>query len=153
MRPIVANAEKTYVDPSALRRLYVHDAQSRAFCAWRARISGALSITLHGRAELVNSIALAVFRHDIPKNAADAALVDVSADMEQGRLVIADLPWRQAYEQATELSRVHTPVLGTRTLDVLHVASARVMGMRSFVTYDERQSALAKAVGLRVVCP
>jgi len=149
----VASAEKTYVDPSALRRLYVHDSQSRAFCAWRARVAGALSITLHGRAELVNSIVLAVFRRDIPKNAADAALADVSADIEDGRLLMADLPWRHAFEQATELSRLHTPVFGTRTLDVLHVASARVMGMRSFVTYDERQSALAKAVGLRVICP
>lgn len=149
----MASADKTYVDPSALRRLYVHDSRSRAFCAWRARVARALLITLHGRAELVNSIVLAVFRRDISKSAADAALADLSADINQGQLVIADLPWRHAYEQATELSRLHTSALGTRTLDVLHVASARVLEMRDFVTYDERQSALAKAVGLRVVRP
>jgi len=56
-------------------------------------------------------------------------------------------------QKATELSRQHTPILGTRTLDVLHVASAQILGMRSFATYDERQSALAKAVGFRVVRP
>ena len=149
----MASAKKTYVDPSALRRLYLHDTQSRAFCTWSARVAGALTITLHGRAELVNSIVLAVFCRDISKIAADAALADVSTDIEEGRIFAGNLPWRQAYEQATELSRLHTPVLGTRTLDVLHVASARVMGMRSFVTYDERQAALAKSVGLRVIRP
>lgn len=43
--------------------------------------------------------------------------------------------------------------LGTRTLDVLHVASAVALGAQRFVTYDIRQAALAKAVGLRVLAP
>ena len=46
-----------------------------------------------------------------------------------------------------------TPTLGTSSLDVLHVASAQVLGCRRFVSYDERQLALAKAAGLRVLRP
>lgn len=61
----MVNAERTYVDPSALRRLYIHDQHSRSFCAWIGRVRGSLPLTLHGKAELVNSIALAVFRRDI----------------------------------------------------------------------------------------
>jgi len=56
----VASAEKTYIDPSALRRLYVHDRHSRAFCAWMARLRGPAPLTLHGKAELVNSVQLAL---------------------------------------------------------------------------------------------
>src|SRR5262245_27167972 len=56
-RPTVANAERTYVDPSALRSLYLHDDRSRRVCAWRARLRGSLPITRHGYGELVNSIA------------------------------------------------------------------------------------------------
>lgn len=123
----MASADKTYVDPSALRRLYVHDDHSRAFCAWRARLGGSLPLTLHGRAELVNSIALAVFRRDI------------SAE--------------KVLKQAADLSQEHTPKLGTRTLDVLHVAAALVLGCRNFVTYDDRQAALARAVKLRLIHP
>ena len=149
----MANADKTYVDPSALRRLYVHDSRSQAFCAWRARVGGSLAMTLHGRAELINSIGLAVFRRDIPKSAGDAAFEDLRADIERGRLAVADLSWRQTFELAAELSRQYTSSLGTRTLDVLHVASARVLGMRTFVTYDDRQATLAKAAGLRMVQP
>ena len=149
----MASAETTYVDPSALRRLYVHDQQSRAFCAWRTRLAGSLPLTLHGRAELVNSITLALFRKDITADTCESALADLDEDILAGRLHMADLLWRKALERATELSREHTPRLGTRTLDVLHVASALVLGCRRFVTYDDRQAALAKQVGLRLIQP
>jgi predicted nucleic acid-binding protein len=149
----VASADKTYVDPSALRRLYVHDDRSRAFCAWRSRLGGSLPLTLHGRAELVNSIALAVFRGDIPAEAGQGALADVEGDLAAHRLVLVDLLWRRALKQAADLSQEHTPKLGTRTLDVLHVSTALVLECRNFVTYDDRQAALARAVKLRLIHP
>lgn len=46
-----------------------------------------------------------------------------------------------------------TAKLGTRTLDVLHVATALALGAQRFVTYDTRQAALVKAVKLRVLAP
>lgn len=149
----MASADETYVDPSALRRLYVYDLRSRAFCAWRAKVGGSLPLTHHGRAELVNSICLAIFRDDLTPNVGEAALADVDDDLAEGRLFLADVPWRRALDRAAELSRTHTPALGTRTLDVLHVASAVVLRCQRFVTYDDRQAALAKAVGLRVSSP
>lgn len=153
MTPTVAIADQTYVDPSALRSIYVHDARSRVFCAWRSRIRGALPLTLFGRAELVNSIALAVFRGDISGQIGEAAMKDLAEDIEQGRLSLTDLLWRQALDRSAVLSQAQTPKLGTRALDVLHVASANVLGCRRFVTYDERQAKLAQAAGLRVLSP
>jgi predicted nucleic acid-binding protein len=41
--------------------------------------------------------------------------------------------------------------LGTRTLDVLHVACALELKLRRFLSFDERQQQLAAAVGLRLV--
>lgn len=149
----MATAEKTYVDPSALRRAYVHDDRSRAFCAWRGRLTGSLPLTLHGRTELVNSITLAVFRGDLTQDESEAALADIEMDLRAGRLHLADLLWRRTLERAEDLSRQYTPKLGTRTLDVLHIASALVLGCTSFVTYDDRQAALARAVRFRVVQP
>jgi predicted nucleic acid-binding protein len=101
----------------------------------------------------VNSICLAVFRRDIKKEVADGAILDLDADLGEGRLVLSDVPWRRVFDLAAELSRAHTSELGTRTLDVLHVASALTLGSRTFVTYDDRQTALAKAARLRVVKP
>lgn len=153
MKPTVATAETVYVDPSALRCLYVHETRSRAFCAWRDRHRGALPITLFGRAELENSVALAVFRHDLTVAAGQAAVADLDADLTSGRLFVADLLWRRALDRSVELSRKHTATLGTRALDVLHVASALILGSKRFVTYDARQARLARAAGLRVSAP
>jgi predicted nucleic acid-binding protein len=57
----------------------------------------------------------------------------------------------EAWEQALKLTRRHSATLGTRMLDVLHVACALVFKPDVFFTFDERQSKLAKAVGLRVL--
>lgn len=149
----MATADETYADPSALRSVYIHDARSRAFCAWRSRIRGGLPLTLFGRAELVNSISLAVFRKDISGQIGEAALRDLAEDVEEGRLSLCDLLWRQALDRSADLAQKHTPSLGTRTLDVLHVGSALALGCRRFVTYDARQAKLAAAAGLRVLSP
>jgi len=71
----VAAAEATYVDPSALLKLYIHQPQSFAMSAWRTRTRGALPVTHHARAEVVNGICLAAFRRDISPGALRACLL------------------------------------------------------------------------------
>jgi len=149
----VAVAEATYVDPSALLKLYIHQRESAAMNAWRARGRGALALTHHGRAEIVNGICLAAFRADIGADARNDALASFDEDFAEGRYVQADLLWRATLDRAGELSRKHTPTLGCRSLDVLHVASALELGLRYFLTFDLRQRRLAEAVGLKPVEP
>ena len=153
MRRVVPSADRTYVDPSALRSLYVHDDRSARFCAWRKRIAGTLPITRFGRAEIVNSICLAVHRKAIERGVAQAAISDLDSDLREGRLTLVDALWRRMLDLASELSALHTADLGTRTLDVLHVATAVVLEARYFVSYDDRQAALARALRLRVLAP
>jgi predicted nucleic acid-binding protein len=117
------------------------------------RTPGALPVTRFGRAELVNSISLAVHRKILSAENARAALDDLNADIRAGRIALADALWRRTLDLAAELSERHTTRLGTRSLDVLHVATAITLGMKLFVTYDERQGALAKAVGMKVLAP
>lgn len=147
------NADVVYVDPSALRSLYLHDARSVAMARWRRRNPQALAVTHHGRLELINSIALAVFRGDVDTFVMTGAFADIDDDFAAGRLVQADLLWRRALDCAVELSTKLTPKLGTRSLDVLHVACAVELGYGTFITDDNRQSALAKAAGLRTKAP
>lgn len=110
-------------------------------------------LTRHGRAELINSVMLGVFRKVLAAETARGALADVEADIADGSLVVVDILWRRALDLAADLSSAHTAKLGVRTLDVLHVASARTLEKRVFVTYDDRQAALARALKLRVVAP
>jgi predicted nucleic acid-binding protein len=152
-KTIVATAEGTYADPSALLKLYVHEPESAAMNAWRARTRGALPITEHGRLEIVNGICLAAFRKAMTAEAMTDALSSFEEDLVDGRYVQADVLWRATIRRAAEVSRTHTAMLGCRTLDVLHVATALELGLRSFVTYDRRQQQLARATGLKTISP
>ena len=149
----MATADQFYADPSALLKLYLNEPESRAMTAWRAKQSGPLAVTLHGRVELVNGLALAAHRRLITDTMLAAAIVALDDDFETGRYRQTDLLWRSALKRAGELSRRYTRTLGTRSLDVLHVASALELGLRRFVSFDERQQKLAQAAGLKVVEP
>ena len=149
----MARADRIYADPSALLKLYVHEPESAAMSAWRARTRGPLPVTRHGRLELVNGICLAAFRGAIRRDAMADALASLDEDFAEGRSVLVDVLWRATLQRAVAISREQTALLGCRTLDVLHVATALELGLRSIVTFDRRQQQLARAAGLRVVAP
>jgi predicted nucleic acid-binding protein len=79
--------------------------------------------------------ALARLQHYLSRR----ALVEVALDME--------LP----LSRAAELSLLHTERIGTRAIDLLHVACALTLESELFLTTDARQSRLAKAEKLKVV--
>jgi predicted nucleic acid-binding protein len=149
----VASGERTYVDPSALLKLYVHEPQSAAMSAWRGRTAGAFPLTEHGRLEIVNGICLAAFRRALTPAALTDALASFDEDWSEGRYVQADILWRATLRRASEISRTRTAALGCRSLDVLHVAAALQLGLRTFVTFDARQRRLARVEGLKTVTP
>jgi hypothetical protein len=149
----VASADQTYADPSALLKLYVHEPESAAMSAWRGRTKGALPLTHHGRLEIINGICLASLRNAIGAAAMTDALASFDEDHAEGRYVHVDVLWRATLSRAAEISRSHTPRFGCRTLDVLHVAAALELGLRSFITFDRRQHRLARATGLRAMTP
>ena len=149
----MATANLPYVDPSALLKLYLHEPESQRMTAWRGRVAGPLPVTHHGRVELINGLALAAHRRLIDEHGYAAALAALDDDFEQGRYRQADLLWRATLNRAAELSREHSRKLGTRSLDVLHVASALELGLRSFVSFDTRQQNLVRAVGLKLMVP
>lgn len=149
----MASAKPTYVDPSALLKLYVHEAESAAMSAWVARNEEALVITHHGRVEVGNGICLAGFHGQLTAGALADALASFDEDFAEGRYVQADLLWRAALNRAARLSRQYVSTLGCRSLDVLHVASALELGFKKFLTFDGRQQALARAAGLKLVSP
>ena len=149
----MATADKIYADPSALLRLYLNEPESRSMAAWRFKIRGPLPVTHHGRVELVNGLALASHRTLLDERAFVAALGALDDDFQQGRYIQVDLLWRAALSRAGNLSREFTRTLGTRSLDVLHIASALELGFRYFLTFDGRQQSLGRAVGLKVLAP
>ena len=69
-------AGEVYVDPSALARLYIHEASSREICAWRAKLGGVLVVTHHGRTEIINAICRVAFLGHLDQAGLAGALAD-----------------------------------------------------------------------------
>lgn len=108
-----------------------------------------LLITPLGELELLNALSLRLFRKEVDLTAVDGAYGLFEADLVEGVVQRAPLP-SDAYEQAARIALRHTSRLGTRALDVLHVASALTLNARIFYTFDRRQRVLAKREGLVV---
>ena len=58
--------------------------------------------------------------------------------------------WAKLVPEAEALATHHTPAIGTRSLDVLHVSAALVMGATEFCTFDARQGKLAQLAGMQL---
>jgi predicted nucleic acid-binding protein len=140
----------TYIDTSALVAVYVPEQFSVAARA-AVRDAGQVPFTSLHRLELSNAFELLVGRKLLTKDEHGAVHRQLREDLDHQRLVPLSLDLDQVFADAMELSRLHTAKFLTRSLDLLHVAAARVALCRTFVSADDRQLKIAKASGLNVV--
>jgi predicted nucleic acid-binding protein len=138
-----------YADTGLLCSLYAPDAHSRRAVARMARQALPLPMTWLHQLEFRNALRLRVFRGEITPAQRDASLNAMLADLAAGVLAVAAPPLAEVMTEAERLSALHSETLGTRSLDILHVSSAIVLGAAEFLTFDQRQIALAKAAGLK----
>jgi predicted nucleic acid-binding protein len=141
---------RAYADTSFLFALVLHDGNSAAAGAYLHTHRQALPFTSLQRCELKNAVRLAVFRKQTDPGTAKAAWAQVDTDLAAGNLAYTPLAWPDALSEAESLSERHTAALGVRTLDLLHIGAALTLGLKTFLTFDQRQHACAKAAGLRV---
>ena len=139
-----------YADTGFLCSLYTPDAHTARAAAYMKRKAKTLPLTWLHQLEFRNALRLRVFRKEITGTQRDASLNLMLADTASGLLLRTALPMDAVTEESERLSAQHSERLGTRSLDILHVAAALTLGHVEFLTFDHRQSALAKASGLKV---
>ncbi len=139
-----------YPDTSFLFNIYVPQAQSARAAAHFAAMKEPLALTSLNRLELTNAIQLALYRKTIATRHAHAALAAVEDDLATGAAALVSCDWAAVHGRALQLAMGRTAKGGYRGFDILHVATALELGAAQFLTFDVQQSALAKAVGLRV---
>lgn len=100
--------------------------------------------------EFRNAIRLQAFRKQIDPQDVAQIIHNQALGLENGVYFSAMPALAEVNREVERLSGLHTQTLGTRTLDILHVAHAVVLGIKEFLTFDHRQAALAKAAGLKV---
>ncbi len=142
-----------YADTGFLCSLYAPDAHSILAIAMMRRQTVPLAFTWLHQLEFRNALRLRVFRGEITPAQRDASLNLLLADLAGGVLSHSAPPLPDIMIEAERLSASHSERLGTRSLDILHVAAALVAGCGLFLTFDKRQARLAKAAGMKTRKP
>jgi hypothetical protein len=139
-----------YADTGLLISLYGQDANSGSARSLTQRHQPTFLVTAFGEAEFTNACQLCVFRRQWTSSEARVVRETFRSDIHAGVFQLEDVPV-QAWSLAETLSEQHAAALGTRMLDVLHVAIALLLNPEAFCSLDQRQRKLARAAGLRVL--
>lgn len=142
-----------YYDTGLLLKLYSNERDSEAVRKYVVRRREALVFTPMHHAECVSALRLKCFRGEAAEEEVAGALRDIDSDVAAGVLRVVPVDWDAAWQRCRILSDAHAASTGCRTLDVLHVACALLLGADLLVTGDSRQAALGCKAGLRVVDP
>lgn len=137
-------------DTSFLFSLYGNDAHTATAKSWTARQKAPVTISALGRYELGNALRFAVFRKVISLADATASLAAFESDIKTGHLEIVPCDFGRVIAEAERLSALHTLAGGHRSFDILHVAAARVMKAKQFLSFDANQRKLAVISGLEI---
>lgn len=142
-----------YADTGFLCSLHAPDAHTERVVVWLKRQRHPLPFTGLHRLEFRNALRLRVFRKEITPEQRELSIQAMLSDLAAHVFGHAEPAWPEVLMEAERLSSGHSEGLGTRSLDILHVASALVLGVRQFVTFDTRQGQLAQMAGLGLVIP
>jgi predicted nucleic acid-binding protein len=139
-----------YPDTSFLFSLYVDEAPTPLAKAYTEKLAEPLTFTPFHRLELRTALRLRAFRKEVTLDDLQTALRRSDEALVGGILRHTPLVWADALREAERLSEAHLTEIGARSGDLFHVASAVVLGAREFVTFDQRQTKLARRAGLKV---
>jgi len=137
-------------DSSFFVALYVRQLHSPAAVSSLKRLRAPLPITALNLFETRNAISLLAFRKAINHSEHEIAHSQLIRDVTSGVFAETRVVWETVFAHAERLRAEHTVTLGVRSLDILHVAIALSLGAKTFLSFDDRQRALAMHVGLTV---
>lgn len=141
-----------YCDSSFLIALYCEERGTSEMArgiaaAWKEPAT----ITAVGLLETTNGFCRKVFEGNLTETEAESCHRRFQRDMDDEIILCAHQNLAVIFRDARALSLKYTPAGGHRSLDLLHVASARVLGVKKFLSFDARLNALAKREGLKVL--
>ena len=116
-----------YADSSFLVSCYVTDANTPQAKGYLFRTGAPLVFTaLHGL-EVRNAFKLGVLRKLLAAADAVAVRKNLENDLRSGRLLKKPVNWPLVRRVAARYSELLSATVGTRSLDIVHVATAKVL--------------------------
>jgi predicted nucleic acid-binding protein len=139
-----------YFDTAVFLKLYVQEATSPDALRLASDSPAPQLLMPWQDIEVRTAIRLKAFRKEITAAEMPASLEAFDEDILSGRWKTREYQEATVWRFARDLSGRHAETIACRTLDLLHVAVALSWGVKTFVTFDERQRAVAKLEGLTV---
>jgi predicted nucleic acid-binding protein len=140
----------SYFDSGILAKLYCLEPNSPQAIALVRAEQAPVPLTMWQELEVKTALRLKAFRGEISDGQLDQSISDFETDIAAGLFDREKLDEQKLFATSERLSAQHARQTGCRTLDIVHVAAALVLGIREFVTTDSRQGRLAHAVGFNV---
>jgi len=142
---------KLYIDSSVLVKLYYPEPESKVFSEWIKNQKKALFFTQFHELEITNAFALKVFRNEISEKCFSDLRSIIAKDKAQGVLDVVNPDWSEVLLESLKISKWMSPAVGSRSLDIIHVASADILDCDTFLTNDKRQLDAAGRIGLNTM--
>lgn len=139
-----------YVDSSVLSALFLRDDNCERALRLVQECKESLILNSLLELEIGNAIQLCLKSGRHGEAESIAAKNQFRLMQESGFFEKPELAWERVFLRAKGLSEAQTALSGTRSLDILHVASAMELAVRRFWTFDKRQGFLAEKVGLKL---
>lgn len=140
-----------YCDTAIIVKSYVFESNSPEAIALLEAAGIPLAFSHFHAVEIPNAIRLKRFRKEIALEQEAEALRAFQSDVDAGRLARPEYDLATVFIRTVALSAKHSSTLGTRTMDILHVAAALESGCRKFISFDERQRKIAAKEGFKVI--
>lgn len=137
-------------DSSLIVALYLAEVDSVRADAACAGVPPPILLTDWHRVEIANAFQRAVKNARITAAQAAQLWQDFTTDIAAGRFEIAALDHAAVLARTLMLTQKHTATTGTRSLDLIHIATALEICAVEFLSFDHRQRQAASAEGLMV---
>lgn len=137
-------------DSSLIVALYLAEMDSPRADAACASVHPPILLTDWHRVEIANAFQRAVKNARITDAQSAQLWQDFTMDIAAGRFEIIALDLAAVLARTLVLTQKHTATTGTRSLDLIHIATALEIGAVEFLSFDHRQRQAASAEGLTV---
>lgn len=138
-----------YVDTSVILKLYIKEKYSLEISEWLIKNNEPIMLTNFHELEFINAMNLKHFRGEITRSTIRKIIQKFADHENKGIFFRPALNWPEIFNNAIDLSEKYAGNIGSRSLDILHVAVALSMKSKRFLTFDERQSKLASMAGIK----
>jgi predicted nucleic acid-binding protein len=147
---------RCFTDTSFLCALLREQDNTMRADTFMERFKGQIIVSSQVLWEFRQSARFQVFRHNhdkskgFTKKEAERMLHVLSHNVDSGVLHLATVDWQDVHSIAETLSATYTMKGGHRPMDIIHIATAKHLRLRHFLTFDANQKKLALSENFQV---